>query len=610
MNALAEPTTASRQFRDRLAGDDLRELVPHADVVIDAGAGAGGFAKQARVIWPDAQIISFEPADRFNKTLRVMDGQHNVWRVALGNYDGEAKLYLTHGAESNSLLTFLPNGPLSKVHAVIGGETVPVKRLDSVVKSRVDVLKMDVQGAELLVLDGATETLKHKPVIYAEVAFQQQYEGQPLLEDVDAYLAERGYRRLYLYASPMPDIWGDAIYVPDGGTSEPIRLNIGAGDTVIPGFTAIDRKFGSEAYPLNYADGSVEEIRCVHMLEHLSYREVPEALKEWHRVLKPGGRIRISVPDVDKVLTLTESDPNWAYYLMGGQTDENDFHKSAYDGARLGGYLENAGFEGIRTWASANTDLAASDISLNLEAIKKRAEVVVPSVSPESLTIRVRAICGMPRIGWNDAWMSFSDALKPLGIPIETFQGCFWGQNVQKAMERALRDGIDWLLTLDYDSMIMPQHVSKLMEWLGRRPNIDAIAALQMRRGSETPLFSMKGKTQAEMSPEPVQVDTAHFGLTLIRVECLKTLPKPWLHAVPDENGEWGDNRRDDDITFWDKWKAAGKTVFVAPDVRIGHLELMVSEYDENFQPRHFHVGDWWNRHAKAGHCMRSKKED
>lgn len=367
-----------------------------------------------------------------------------------------------------------------------------------------------------------------------------------------------------------------------------IKLNIGAGSTVIEGFTPIDRKLGTEAYPLNYPDNSVEEIRCSHMLEHLSFGEVQEAFKEWNRVLKPGGRLRISVPDVRKVLGSIEHDETWRFKLMGGQIDGDDFHKSAFDDGLLVAHFDKFGFENVQPWESPNTDTASDPCSLNLEGYKRDGS---------AQTIKIRAVMSVPRIGWNDAWMSINKALNPLKIPVETFNGVFWGQCMQRAFEKCLADGVDWILCIDYDSMITAQHVDTLLGHLGDNPEIDAVAALQCRRGNEeSPLLTMMGKKGGdlvEIDGRPVKVTTAHFGLTLIRTECLHDVKKPWFFTQPDSKGEYGADRLDDDIWFWHQWRLAGKTIYVAPDVRIGHLQLMVSEFDEHMQPRHVHVTDW-----------------
>jgi len=370
---------------------------------------------------------------------------------------------------------------------------------------------------------------------------------------------------------------------------EEIKLNIGAGSTVIPGYTAIDRKLGTEAYPLNYPDNSVTDIRCAHLLEHLSFSEVLKALHEWARVLKPGGRIRIAVPDFDKVIALRNTDPTWPYVLFGGQQDGDDFHKSVYDENRLSAYLKNAGLENIRRWESPNTDTAAHPMSLNLEAFK-------PAEGIKNELVKIKAICSVPRVGWNDSWQTIVEALKPFNINYETFNGVFWGQCLQRGLEKAIADGVDWVLTLDYDSMILPEHVNNLMKHMGENPAIDAIAAFQMRRGQEFPLMTVGGKTEAGVDDGPIKVTTAHFGLTLIRLEALKKVAKPWFVSKPDDKGEWSDDRLDEDIWFWHQWRLAGNSIYVAPDVRIGHLQLMVSDYDNDFKPRHMHISEWHRR--------------
>lgn len=366
-----------------------------------------------------------------------------------------------------------------------------------------------------------------------------------------------------------------------------VKLNIGAGGTVIDGFTAIDRRFGTEAFPLpQYADNSVEEIRCCHMLEHLTFAEVQQALAEWHRVLKPGGRLRISVPDVEKILSAKDKNENWRFWLMGGQTNANDIHKSAFDEGLLHAHLAKFGFENIRRWESHNTDLASHPISLNLEGSK--------TIHHVDEVLRVRAVMSIPRVGWNDSWVSIQKALTPLKIPVETFNGVFWGQCMQRAFMNALADGIDWLLCIDYDSVFTATHVDTLLGLLGSRPEIDALAALQARRGSEdAPLMTIAGQKRIQVTGDPVKVATAHFGLTLLRMDCLKKVDKPWFFSQPDEKGEYGNARMDDDIWFWHQWRKADNNIYVAPNVRIGHLQLMVSEFDEDMTCRHVHVTDW-----------------
>ena len=377
-----------------------------------------------------------------------------------------------------------------------------------------------------------------------------------------------------------------------GFEKTPIRLNIGAGDTVIDGFTPIDRKLGTEAYPLEYPDDSVDEIRASHILEHFPLRKVPVVLKDWVRALKPGGTIRISVPDFDKITQLRRTDEKWSQYLCGGQLDENDFHQSVFDSQSLVSLMGECGLTNIHPWESHNTDLACHPVSLNMEGYKAVGE-------PE--TIKIAAVMSIPRVGWNDAWGCAFNSLLPFKIPIRRFNGAFWGQCMQRAIDGCVADGLDWVLTIDYDTMFTSKDLDTLIKWLGTRPDIDAIASFQARRGGhDFPLMGVKGKTTAEWTGEPLPVDTAHFGLTLIRLDALKDIPKPWFASTPGPDGGWDEGRVDDDIYFWNKWKEHGKTVYVAPDCRVGHLQLMVSEFDENLECRHIHVTDWWDRVKNA----------
>jgi len=370
-----------------------------------------------------------------------------------------------------------------------------------------------------------------------------------------------------------------------------IKLNIGAGSTKLEGFTPIDRRFGHEAGKLDYEDNTVDEIRASHILEHFSHGEVPGVLAEWVRVLKPGGRIRIAVPDAEVIADMmrTGSDNRWPLYLMGGQTDANDYHKTVFTRAMLEQAMAAAGIIDIEPWTSSNTDCASLPVSLNLEGVKSPQAVVTKDVK-----LKMRAVMSVPRCGWSDAYACIIDSLRPWNMPIQQFNGVFWGQCMQRACEEAVKDEMDWLLSVDNDSMFTSADVNMLMETLGSNPQIDAIAALQCRRGeNEYPLMVINGQEGVDIDGRPFKVDTAHFGLTIIRVAKLAELPKPWFASKCDPQGEWNEGRLDDDIWFWHQWKEAGNTVYVHPQCRIGHLQLMVTEFGEDYKVRHVHVKPW-----------------
>ncbi len=102
-----------------------------------------------------------------------------------------------------------------------------------------------------------------------------------------------------------------------------------------------------------FADGSVEEIYASHVVEHLGHRdELKPALGEFHRVLAPGGRVAISVPDIVTLSRLMGSDDlnvGQRYEIMlmmfGGQLDAFDFHKVGLFDELLALFLLNAGFK-------------------------------------------------------------------------------------------------------------------------------------------------------------------------------------------------------------------------------------------------------------------------
>lgn len=158
---------------------------------------------------------------------------------------------------------------------------------------------------------------------------------------------------------------------------EKLKLNLGSGSCPIDGYVNIDRKTGRQAYPLDYEDNTVDEIRASHILEHFSLGEVGQVVRHWSSKLKPGGVLKIAVPDFAKIAEMYKTDGDHvAGYLCGGQVDENDFHKSIFDRKSLTALLDHAGLYDITHWDSEIEDCASLPVSLNLQAVK-------PNCSPE-----------------------------------------------------------------------------------------------------------------------------------------------------------------------------------------------------------------------------------
>ena len=86
---------------------------------------------------------------------------------------------------------------------------------------------------------------------------------------------------------------GFAPYCPDDPTWEHLDLNPNA-----PHVEYVCDAFG----PLPFADGEVEELRAVDILEHGSYRDTKAILKEWARILKPGGTLFVQVPSAGTIM--------------------------------------------------------------------------------------------------------------------------------------------------------------------------------------------------------------------------------------------------------------------------------------------------------------------
>ncbi len=145
----------------------------------------------------------------------------------------------------------------------------------------------------------------------------------------------------------------------------PVRLNLGCGEDRRAGYINVDAYVPTadlqmDIFDLQMDDGVVDEIFSSHMLEHLGKYEVPKVLTEWHRVLKPGGVLRLNLPDLEWSMTQwlrTPDERRWGWVLdtvYGLQTHDGEYHKTGFTVARAERLMETAGFAQVKvswTWS-------------------------------------------------------------------------------------------------------------------------------------------------------------------------------------------------------------------------------------------------------------------
>jgi len=376
-----------------------------------------------------------------------------------------------------------------------------------------------------------------------------------------------------------------------------LRLNLGCGDSPIEGWKNIDRKSGGEAYPLSFDDNTVDEIRASHLLEHFPTVEVPKVIKNWGDKLKPGGIMKVSVPDLRKICDAYVSGEkmNFSGFIMGGQSDENDYHKSLFDQASLVKLMQYAGLIDIKPWVSEHEDCAKLPISLNLMGVKGTTIEIKPG--------KVKAVMSMPRLGFTD---NFHTAIVACGeLRIELVKGCgvFWDQVLSRLTAEMIERGAETIFTLDYDTWFTENHIKAMLWLMDKYPEADAICPVQMKREFDEPLCgvitgderAVSGVGDADFSGEVTQIKTAHFGMTFFRASAFAKLEKPWMVGVPNANGDWGEGRQDPDIYFWNNWNRCGLKLYQANRVPIAHLQMMATfpgKPVDDFKPIHVYMHD------------------
>jgi FkbM family methyltransferase len=174
------------------------------DLVFDVGANVGQYAKSLRDLGYSGRIVSFEPLSSAYSQLKTASKKDLLWEIApqtaIGNQEGEIIINIAGNSQSSSALPMLDahleSAPES---AYSGSETVKLSRLDTLAKDYIKsetksiFLKIDVQGLEKQVLEGATAILPLVKGIKLELSLVPLYEGQVLFKEMIDIIEKLGY---------------------------------------------------------------------------------------------------------------------------------------------------------------------------------------------------------------------------------------------------------------------------------------------------------------------------------------------------------------------------------------------------------------------------------
>lgn len=219
----------------------------HPLVLVDVGARGG-----LKSNWSRAQrhlrLLGFEPDEReFNRLVeltRAQEGSNAFFNTALHNRRGPIRLHVARDRGLSSIFEpnreFLDAFPEASRFDTVDVQQVEADSLDDQLQMRditdVDFVKVDTQGSELLVLQGAQDVLASSVAgVEVEVEFSAIYKGQPLFADVDTFLRGLGFLLFDLrpcywkreagrsLGGPRGQvIWADALYL-----KSPLALRAG-----------------------------------------------------------------------------------------------------------------------------------------------------------------------------------------------------------------------------------------------------------------------------------------------------------------------------------------------------------------------------------------------
>jgi FkbM family methyltransferase len=168
-----------------------------ANGIVDVGANQGEWSRAARELFPGSKLLMLEATPKHQAALQTVAteiGAAEFQIAVITNQDGQTVQYFQGKNTGNSMFRERSNFYANDKPVEHVSKTVDTLVKQSFLRDEVvDVIKADVQGAELLVLQGATSVLQQATFVYLEASTVEYNEGAPCFYEVDAFLRSQGY---------------------------------------------------------------------------------------------------------------------------------------------------------------------------------------------------------------------------------------------------------------------------------------------------------------------------------------------------------------------------------------------------------------------------------
>ncbi|MFH2047100.1 MAG: FkbM family methyltransferase [Pseudomonadota bacterium] len=175
--------------------------------VIDVGASGGLHSRWPKIAGSNFKAVLFEPDPReYDRLKQSVGDNYIVLNSALSDFPKDLKFNLCRKQQVSSI--FMPNFellskyPEAERHDIVNTITMKTDTMDSQLRKagllEVDFIKIDTQGYELSILEGAVKTLENVIGLEVEVEFLPIYKDQPLFPEIDQFITSRGFELIDL----------------------------------------------------------------------------------------------------------------------------------------------------------------------------------------------------------------------------------------------------------------------------------------------------------------------------------------------------------------------------------------------------------------------------